>query len=187
MDLLQQALEKRMSNLHQNHHHRSERGKSQHQPSANLDLEDGLGNEPISDLPPSRESSSSTSEFVGSKRRRFAEEQADATAVAGAVSMQASDNFVAKPGRAKGGPQRDNTFPFKLHGMLESSANHSAIRWTEKGKAWKVVDEGELEKVLPNYFKHGSFKSFIRQVYCWDFRKMNSGTDAGAYKNEVSD
>lgn len=87
--------------------------------------------------------------------------------------------------KSKGGPHRDNTFPFKLYEILEKEEYEHAIVWTPSNKAWKVVNQEEFEKILPHYFKHGCFKSFVRQVYCWDFRKINSGPDAGAYSNEV--
>jgi len=78
-----------------------------------------------------------------------------------------------------------STFPFKLHEMLEDEKNAKALVWNDCGKSFRVHNHELLSKILPKYFKHSSFKSFLRQLYCWGFKKINTVTERGSYKNQV--
>jgi len=78
-----------------------------------------------------------------------------------------------------------STFPFKLHEMLEDENNAKALVWNDCGTSFRVQNHEVLSKILPKYFKHSSFKSFLRQLYCWGFKKINTGTERGSYKNQV--
>lgn len=57
-------------------------------------------------------------------------------------------------------------FLMKLYQILENNEFSSIIEWGENGKYFVVKSLTEFtEKVLPNYFKHNNFASFVRQVY----------------------
>ncbi len=56
-------------------------------------------------------------------------------------------------------------FLMKLYQILETPDLSSIIEWGESGKFFKVKNITEFtEKVLPKFFKHNNFASFVRQV-----------------------
>ena len=53
----------------------------------------------------------------------------------------------------------------KLYYILEENKHQELISWNETGTALIIKKPIEFaEKVLPMYFKHSNFASFIRQV-----------------------
>lgn len=83
--------------------------------------------------------------------------------------------------------KRQQAFPAKLHGILSSDKFINSIVWLPHGRAWKVVDQKVFKnEVLPSFFNHCSTSSFMRQVNNWNFTRILSGPDEGAYYHQVS-
>ncbi|EQC35166.1 hypothetical protein SDRG_07398 [Saprolegnia diclina VS20] len=62
-------------------------------------------------------------------------------------------------------------FLLKTYEMLERCPTHVA-GWTDDGEAFVVRSKTEFEtKVLPVYFKHRNFHSFVRQLNIYGFKK----------------
>lgn len=79
-------------------------------------------------------------------------------------------------------PGRVPNFPSKMHAMLAREDLKGIICWLPHGRAWKVNDSKEFEKkVLPIYFEHAKYSSFIRQANGWGFRRITTGHDRNAY------
>ena len=75
------------------------------------------------------------------------------------------------------------TFPFKLHAILSDDNLDDVITWLPNGLSWRVVNRRLFEKdVIPLYFRHGNFSSFMRQVNGWGFRRVDHGD---TFKHEV--
>ena len=87
------------------------------------------------------------------------------------------------------------SFPAILHTMLEDK-HDSSISWlvddseeleestsSDNAKLWRIVSITELEKILPLYFNHGKYNSFLRQIYRWGFKRYGSTRDC--YYHEV--
>lgn len=53
------------------------------------------------------------------------------------------------------------------------------VQWNESGKSFVIKDLPEfIDKVIPTYFKHNNFSSFVRQLNMYDFHKTrNSNGD----------
>ncbi|KAJ2061993.1 Heat shock transcription factor, partial [Coemansia sp. S146] len=90
--------------------------------------------------------------------------------------------------------QRDNNMhwhmtmpPFlnKLLIMVEDESSDNLIRWAEDGLSFVVLRRDEFAKeILPRFFKHTNFPSFVRQLNIYGFRKVphlqQSGLISGA-------
>lgn len=79
-------------------------------------------------------------------------------------------------------PGRVPNFPAKMHAILSRSDLTEIVCWMPHGRAWKVLKPREFEvRVIPTYFEHAKFSSFIRQANGWGFRRLTHGPDRNAY------
>ena len=78
----------------------------------------------------------------------------------------------------KGKYKKKNIFPnflLKLYNILENDECKDIIQWGENGKYFVVKNIHDFtEKILPKYFKHNNYSSFIRQLNMYDFHKKKS-------------
>ena len=89
--------------------------------------------------------------MLGQKRNRE-EDKSDDTTVTNKNYLQEKKNFNAN-------------FLMKLYQILETPDLTNIIEWGENGKFFRVKNITEFtEKVLPKFFKHNNFASFVRQV-----------------------
>ncbi|KAI8910406.1 hypothetical protein EDD86DRAFT_181624, partial [Gorgonomyces haynaldii] len=57
--------------------------------------------------------------------------------------------------------------------MVSDSSTDPFIKWNEDGTSFLVFDQDEFSKqVLPRFFKHNNFTSFIRQLNMYGFHKI---------------
>lgn len=79
-------------------------------------------------------------------------------------------------------PGRVPNFPAKMHAILARSDLADVITWMPHGRSWKVLKPREFEvRVIPVYFEHAKFSSFIRQANGWGFRRISTGRDRNSY------
>lgn len=82
-------------------------------------------------------------------------------------------------------PGRVPNFPATMHAILCDPALKDVIAWQPHGRSWRIINPRELEiRVLPKYFEHNKFSSFIRQTNGWGFRRLTKGQDRHSYYNE---
>ena len=63
-------------------------------------------------------------------------------------------------------------FLVKLVELLENSDNQQYIRWNGISKSFTVLNQEAFSKhILPKYFKHSDFSSFVRQLKLYGFGK----------------
>lgn len=63
----------------------------------------------------------------------------------------------------------------KIYEMLENESISHIIAWHSDGTEFIISSINEFsEKVLPTYFAHCNFTSFIRQLNMYDFHKLRS-------------
>lgn len=78
------------------------------------------------------------------------------------------------------GPKTRPLFVTKIWSMVNDPDNQEYIRWNEDGKTFQVFHREEFMKyILPKYFKHSNFASFVRQLNMYGWHKVqdiNSGT-----------
>lgn len=66
------------------------------------------------------------------------------------------------------------TFIQKLSLMLNDTKNSQYINWSEDGMSFIIFDlDNFVQNILPLYFKHDKFQSFVRQLNMYGFHKKN--------------
>jgi heat shock transcription factor len=61
----------------------------------------------------------------------------------------------------------------KLYNMVADSKTDQYIHWSEEGTSFIVPNQDDFSKqVLPRFFKHNNFTSFIRQLNMYGFHKV---------------
>jgi hypothetical protein len=98
----------------------------------------------------------------------------------------AKDPFANDPDDENTGAIKDQSFTVKLHRILADDEFKEYICWLPHGRSFKVLKQEEFEeKVIPLFYRHGKFASFMRQVNGWGFRRMPAGPDRNSYYHEV--
>ncbi|GAB5588415.1 Flocculation suppression protein [Umbelopsis nana] len=65
-------------------------------------------------------------------------------------------------------------FVNKLYRMLEDHEMQDLISWSPSGDLFSVANPTQFSKlVLPQYFKHNNWQSFVRQLNMYGFHKVN--------------
>jgi heat shock transcription factor 1 len=64
------------------------------------------------------------------------------------------------------------TFILKTYSILSDDTIREVVSWNEEGTAFVIHNISEFtDLVLPRYFKHNNFASFVRQLNMYDFHK----------------
>ncbi|KAF9621595.1 hypothetical protein IFM89_031940 [Coptis chinensis] len=64
-------------------------------------------------------------------------------------------------------------FLTKTYQLVSDPSSDDVISWNESGTAFVVWKSAEFARdLLPNYFKHNNFSSFVRQLNTYGFRKI---------------
>ncbi|KAI7850549.1 HSF-type DNA-binding-domain-containing protein [Circinella umbellata] len=65
-------------------------------------------------------------------------------------------------------------FVSKLFNMVEDPEIQDLITWSDNGDVFRVFNPTAFSKnVLPRYFKHNNWQSFVRQLNMYGFNKVN--------------
>ncbi|CAJ1906754.1 unnamed protein product [Cylindrotheca closterium] len=77
-------------------------------------------------------------------------------------------------------------FPQRLMSVLADEANHESICWLPHGRAFIIRNRSLFaEKVMPRFFPRKSkYSSFTRKLNRWNFTRVSSGPELGAYYHE---
>ncbi|RCK63986.1 Heat shock transcription factor [Candida viswanathii] len=92
----------------------------------------------------------------------------------------AGGNQALRKRKESSGPKTRPAFVMKIWSMVNDPANHDYIRWNDDGKTFQVFQREDFMKIiLPKYFKHNNFASFVRQLNMYGWHKVqdiNNGT-----------
>ena len=73
-------------------------------------------------------------------------------------------------------------FPTKLHQMLdeaEEKGHSHVISWCPDGKSFRIHNPQGMLPILSEYFRQTKYKSLLRQLQGYDFKRVTSGEDKG--------
>ncbi|XP_073028666.1 heat stress transcription factor A-4c-like [Primulina eburnea] len=74
-------------------------------------------------------------------------------------------------------PSTSNSLPpflAKTYEMVDDPSTNSLVSWSQNNKSFVVPNPPEFARVLlPKFFKHSNFSSFIRQLNTYGFRKVD--------------
>lgn len=91
------------------------------------------------------------------------------------------------PQHAQSSQTAITAFLAKLWALVNDSSCDDLIAWDPSGGSFHVYDQSRFAReILPRYFKHNNFASFIRQLNMYGFRKIST-IEHGSLKNERDD
>ncbi|XP_022942461.1 heat stress transcription factor A-8-like isoform X1 [Cucurbita moschata] len=79
--------------------------------------------------------------------------------------------------KSAGERQGSSVAPFlkKLYEMVDDEATNSIISWSPRDDSFTILDMTHFSvHLLPKYFKHSNFSSFMRQLNIYGFRKIET-------------
>ncbi|CAO3636553.1 unnamed protein product [Mucor hiemalis] len=81
-----------------------------------------------------------------------------------------------------------STFIGKLYSMVEDGRHKNLISWNPSGTSFYVCNAVQFaQEVLPEFFKHSNFSSFVRLLNMYGFHKINKSPrgQRGNNENEI--
>jgi len=90
----------------------------------------------------------------------------------------------------RGGEENDESsslpvFITKLLRMLQSNENTDSVRWGNDGTTVLISDPSAFAtKVIPRFFKHSNFASFVRQLNLYGFHKTTQDPDLCEFQHK---
>ncbi|KNC86783.1 hypothetical protein SARC_01076 [Sphaeroforma arctica JP610] len=80
---------------------------------------------------------------------------------------------LAADGKSAKALAQPTPFLRKLYHMVDDANSNNCIGWNDQGDGFNLVNAESFAKdILPHYFKHNNFATFVRQLNMYDFSKV---------------
>ncbi len=81
--------------------------------------------------------------------------------------------------------EENPNFLLKLYHILETPEYKDIIHWSDNGKSFIVQNLHDFtENILPKYYKHNNYSSFVRQLNMYDFHKKRNGQSEHIFQHK---
>ena len=75
-------------------------------------------------------------------------------------------------------------FLLQLYQILEEDKYKDIIHWGDNGKYFLIENVHDFtEKILPKYYNHNNYSSFVRQLNMYDFHKKKTNSDTQSFQH----
>ena len=75
-------------------------------------------------------------------------------------------------------------FLLQLYQILEDDKYKDIIHWGDNGKYFVIENVHDFtEKILPQYYSHNNYSSFVRQLNMYDFHKKKTNSEAHTFQH----
>ena len=82
------------------------------------------------------------------------------------------------------GLTHNSKFLIQLYEILEDENNKNIIHWGEDGQYFIIENMYDfVEKILPKYYNHNNYASFVRQLNKYNFHKIKTSINENAFQN----
>ena len=86
----------------------------------------------------------------------------------------------------KSGITHNSKFLMQLYQILEDKNNEKIIHWGNDGKYFIIENLYDFtEKILPKYYNHNNYASFVRQLNKYNFHKLKISSNENAFQNSL--
>ena len=86
----------------------------------------------------------------------------------------------------KSGITHSSRFLMQLYQILEDKNNEKIIHWGNDGKYFIIENLYDFtEKILPKYYNHNNYASFVRQLNKYNFHKLKITPIENAFQNSL--
>ena len=86
----------------------------------------------------------------------------------------------------KSGITHSSRFLMQLYQILEDKNNEKIIHWGNDGKYFIIENLYDFtEKILPKYYNHNNYASFVRQLNKYNFHKLKITPNENAFQNSL--
>ena len=102
--------------------------------------------------------------------------------------LQNIDNNITKEKNDinKSGITHSSRFLMQLYQILEDKNNEKIIHWGNDGKYFIIENLYDFtEKILPKYYNHNNYASFVRQLNKYNFHKLKITPNENAFQNSL--
>ena len=84
------------------------------------------------------------------------------------------------------GISHSSRFLMQLYHILEDKNNEKIIHWGNDGKYFIIENLYDFsEKILPKYYNHNNYASFVRQLNKYNFHKLKISPNENAFQNSL--